>query len=329
MFLLAREAGASADLAQLIAIGLAITAPIGPYALLIFPEIPAALLLIYAVRRLAATVNTLPQWFATSAAIGFLPWLHQRFAPSAAVLAVWLLVRTWQSRSRRWNWLGLAPVVVGGVALILYNEWLYGIPVESGHDHAGFSGLAGTVNGAMGLLLDAQWGLWIIAPITLLALAAVPWWYQRSPRVVAVVITTIAPYLIVISAYKVWWGEWGPAARYLVPIVPLAAGPLAAYLGRANVIGRVIAACVWGFGMILSLIGYVDPQRFYHQPDGINHLYIHLGNALHVHVARWLVAFQPYSQSPFPERLWISLSAILLLILVFSAMKKTHHIPDV
>jgi hypothetical protein len=54
MFMLAREAGATGEVAALVALGLAIAMPIAPYATLIFPEIPAALLIVYAVRRLSA-----------------------------------------------------------------------------------------------------------------------------------------------------------------------------------------------------------------------------------------------------------------------------------
>ena len=323
MYLLARESGAAPELALLIAIGLAITMPLGPYAFLIFPEIPAALLLIYAIRRLGATANTPLQWLVAGSAIGFLPWLHQRFGLTAAILTAWMFLRAWQNPSRRLVAVGLAPVAAGGIALLLYNHWLYHSLIENTHDHAGFNHLAGTVNGAMGLLLDAQWGLWMVAPITLIALAAVPRWYQRAPRLVVVAISAVVPYFALVAAYKVWWGEWGPAARYLVPVVPFAAGSLAAYLQRANVIGRCLTAAVWGFGLILSLIGYVNPQRFYDQPDGINHLYAQLGRVLHLHPERWLVAFEPYALAPFPERLGISLLALTLLLVVILAVNST------
>lgn len=96
MFLLSREARATNELAALIAVGLAIAMPIAPYATLIFPEIPAALLVIYAVRRLSANHNNLAQWLATGAAVGFLPWLHQRFAVVSVVFAI-AIAAHWQS----------------------------------------------------------------------------------------------------------------------------------------------------------------------------------------------------------------------------------------
>jgi len=314
MYLLAREAGAATELAQLIAVGLTIALPIGPYATLIFPEVPAGLLLVYAVRRVAAATNAPWQWLAAGAAIGFLPWLHQRFAPTAAILALLVAIRIVQSRAYRSMVLALIPIALGGVSLLLYNQWLYDQPLQRAEDHAGFSGFTGTVNGAMGLLLDAQWGLLVAAPVMLLALAAVPRWYEASSRTVIVAAAAVAPYLMVVAAYRVWWGEWGPSARYLVPVVPFAAGALAAWLTRAGRSGRIVAGTLWAVGMVITLVGYLNPQRFYHHPNGVNNLYRRLGDLIGVDLETALVAFQPYAQSSFSARFWISLFTLSLLV---------------
>jgi type II secretory pathway component PulM len=58
-----------------------------------------------------------------------------------------------------------------------------------------------------------------------------------------------------------------------------------------------------------------NPQRFYHQPDGYNHLVGRLGDALHVHVAQHLVAYQPYALSPREDRVFAGLVALAALLL--------------
>ena len=315
MYLLARETRAPPPLAVLVALGLAVAMPVGPYATLIFPEVPAALLLLYAVRRLSAPAdsNVLSQCVATGAAIGFLPWLHQRFGPTAFVLAAVMLIR-WTGRLP-WPRLaaGLAPVGVGGLGIVLYNIWLYGQPTQSTADHAGFSGPAGTLNGAFGLLLDAQWGAFVAAPVLLLAVAALPWWFRTAPRAATIAALAAAPYLVVIAVYRVWWGEWGPPARYLAPLVPLAAGPLASWLARASLGGRALAAAAWLVGMALTLVGYANPQRFYHQPDGRNNLVAWVGNVANIDLAGRLVAFQPYAVAPRDERVAAGVLIVALL----------------
>jgi hypothetical protein len=315
MFLLARESGAAANLATVLALALVIAMPIGPYAALIFPEIPAALLLLYAIRRAAAPSNVWWQWLLAGLAIGYLPWLHQRFAPTAVVLTAFVLYRLVERPSWSAILASLTPIAVGGLSLLAYNQWLYGIPLQPVEDHAGFNRLNGTLNGGFGMLLDAQWGLWIVAPVLLLALAASPRWVQRAPRLALIALAAAAPYLLLVAAYKVWWGEWGPPARYLVPIVPLAAGPLASWLAQASLRTRALTGALWAAGMALTLVGYADPQRFYHHPDGVNKLVTRLGELLGLDLARGLVAFQPYATAPFTARLWISLCALALLAL--------------
>jgi hypothetical protein len=93
----------------------------------------------------------------------------------------------------------------------------------------------------------------------------------------------------------------------------LAAGPLAAWLTRASVAGRVAAAALWSLGMLLTLIGLRDPQRFYHQPNGVNNLVERLDDLLHVDLAGRLVAFQPFALAPRHERIGVALLALAAL----------------
>ncbi len=313
MFMLARESGATRELAALLAAGLAIALPIAPYAALIFPEIPAALLIVYALRRLSTDCNSLVQWIATGTAVGFLPWLHQRFAVMSVVFTLAILIELWRNRSLQ-TASALAPVAIGGLSLLLYNQWLYGQPTQNTEDHAGFSGLAGTVNGAAGLLLDAQWGLLIAAPFLIFGIAALPHWFRHDRRRATLAIAATMPYLVVVAAYQVWWGEWGPPARYLVPIVPLLAAPLGAWIVRATRAQRLTVALLWGIGMLFTLVGFINPQRFYHHPDGVNKVYVELGRALGIDLAGPLTAFQPYAQDPFFSRLAWTCGTLLVLL---------------
>ncbi|MCX2727759.1 hypothetical protein OO015_09700 [Thermomicrobium sp. 4228-Ro] len=320
LYLLARETGAGPRLAAALALGTGLTMPIGPYALLIFPEVPAAFCLLYAVRRLAARENRWWQWLLTGSAIGFLPWLHQRFVFSAALLGVVALARAVAARWGRapvtdWPralW-AVGPALVGGLGIVGYDLWLYGQPYQNTSDHAGFSDLVGTLNGAGGLLLDAQWGLLVAAPVYLAALAAVSLWWARQPRLAGLVAAVALPYLVLVAAYRVWWGEWGPPARYLVPVAAFAVAPLASWLGQARPWARLVVAVLWGWGALLTTIGYLDPQRFYHHPDGVNKLYRTLDSWLGTAFAEWLVPFQPFAQAPASVRLAVSGLALGLL----------------
>ncbi len=320
LYLLAREAGAGPRLAAALALGTGLTLPIGPYALLIFPEVPAALCLLYAVRRLAARENRGWQWLVAGSAIGFLPWLHQRFVFSAAVLGAVALARAVAARLGRGSltdwpralW-AVGPALVGGLGIVGYNLWLYGQPYQNTADHAGFSDVVGTLNGAAGLLLDAQWGLLVAAPLYLAALAAVPFWWARQPRLAGLVTAVALPYLVLVAVYRVWWGDWVPPARYLVPVAGFAVAPLASWLSQARRWAFVVTGVLWSWGALLTMVGYLDPQRFYHHPDGVNKLYRTVDDWLGTHLAAWLVAFQPFAQAPASVRLAVSSLALGLL----------------
>lgn len=315
MYLLSRDTGLGIRQAQLLALAFAVAMPLGPYALLLFPEIPAAFMLIYAVRRIAASTNSEWQYLLAGLCIGALPWLHQRFAVTSAVLGVMLLVTLVTRRDFRAAVLGLTPIAVLGSTLIAYNVWLYGGPVQPAADHAGFHGPRETANAVAGLLLDAQWGLLVAAPVSLIALAALPHWLRRQPTSAAITIAAIFPYLATVASYSVWWGEWGPAARYLVPIFPFAVAPLAAWLATGQRTSVVVTSILWAIGMALTIIGYVTPKRFYHHPDGINNLYSRIDEFAGTALSDLLVPFQPYVQAPAAERFWISIAAFLAFLL--------------
>lgn len=321
LFWLAREVGASPRLAALLALGLGLVMPIGPYALLLFPEVPAALCFVYAVRRASERANRWWQWLLAGGAIGFLPWLHQRFLISAALLGAVILGRAVAARAGRgWGadwpgalW-GVLPALVGGLGILGFDLWLYGKPYQNPADHAGFAGPLGTLNGAFGLLLDAQWGLLIAAPVFLVALATLHWWAARQPQRFWLTVGVVAPYFGLVAAYRVWWGEWGPPARYLVPVAGFAVAPLACWLATARPWQWLIAGLAWSWGALLSVVGYLDPQRFYHHPDGVNKLYRTLDSWLGTQLAERLVPFQPYAAAPPEERLRAALLTVIALL---------------
>jgi uncharacterized membrane protein YedE/YeeE len=87
MALLAVEVGASVVKAMFFALVLGAISPLFSYSFLIFPEMPAALLTIYAFRYARRTGN-LFRLVTVGSAIGVLPWMQPRLAPIAAGLLV-------------------------------------------------------------------------------------------------------------------------------------------------------------------------------------------------------------------------------------------------
>src|SRR5205807_1469063 len=114
---------------------LAFAAPLLTYAELIFPEIPAALLIVYAYRHLRAwhTANPAQRWL-VALCVAFLPWLHPRFLLVAAALACFLVVAlraAYPAMLRRSAALATLsalalPICISAAFYLAYNSYVYG-----------------------------------------------------------------------------------------------------------------------------------------------------------------------------------------------------------
>lgn len=316
--LLARRYGHGWLGAVALGIPLVFANPLMSYAYLIFPEIFAALAIIYAYRRSREPVNTGWQWFGVGLALATLPWLHARFIPAviglvAILLAGWLRETSWRRRLA-----ALLPPLIAAGALLTYYLAIYGQPFPSTQDHAGFNTPPEIVNAAFGLFLDEQWGLLIHAPIYLLtAVGLGVLWRTRRTDLLALLAVAL-PYLALVAFYRVWWGEWGPAARYLAPLAPLAIVPLAAWAVRVR---RPVAITAIGLLALpgLAIMGgfLAAPQLMYNQPDGFNALFSSWAAGCGEVWPKILPSFQPYALSPLTVRVLWSLWLAVLVFLLF------------
>ncbi len=271
-------------------LALSFTNPLGSYAPLIFPAIPAALFTVYAFRQIRnGLVPADPRRTALAAlCIGALPWLNAQLIPVAAglfIYAVGSVLPTAQPASenarpagRLTGWLRiwapfLGPLVVLGIVYLSYYYFLYSSFVPNWQDHAGSSDLAGTFVGLVGSLLDQQWGLLIHAPLLLLSFSGLLVLARRDRRDLAWLAVIALPYLLLIINYKQWWGEWCPPARYLAPLIPLLALPLAKAVGALRsrpfaITFAVLSALSYGvMGAFAN-----KPSLMYNHPVGRSNL---------------------------------------------------------
>ncbi len=278
IYLLAREATGKMTNSLLTWMAFAFTVPLMPYSYLIFPELPAALLVIYAFRRIRLWQNNPLQTTAVSLSIAFLPWLHYRFVPLSVALIIYYIYQTYrQSKLKQdTHWLRDAlmlgaPIVISAGLLMAFFYHRYGQVTPNPADHAGSNDLEGTLRGLAGLLLDEQWGLFVYAPVYILAIVgliimAVRRQWRKDLLWLGVV---FVPYYGIIANYAQWWGEWCPPARYMASVLPLLALPFAVSLDR---IKSALYDLIYGLLLAVSVLvmaGFLyQPQWMYHQPDG-------------------------------------------------------------
>jgi hypothetical protein len=322
IYLLARTATARRRALILTAILMA-SIPLASYAFLIFPEMPAALMLTYAVRRLLAPANTRWQWLLVGLSAGYLPWLHARFIPVVAGLAVIFVWRHLRAARHEGLW-AIIPAGVLGLLFETYSLVFYHYPIPNRQDHAGWSTGPGILNGFIGSLIDAQWGLFIVAPLYILATAALILFLRARWRDGTALLLVLVPYAVTISAYKVWWGEWGPAARYWTAALPLLALPLAWWWEEAARVrpraAAILLGCVSAWGFVWTLGWLRQPQWLYNQPDGTNNLLVHWLGGFGERFAQLLPAYEFYAASPVSLRILWGLAILLVVVAAVSEM---------
>ncbi len=232
--------------------------------------------------------------------LGLLPWLHSLYLLLSIMLfAYWLSGGRAAGLRANWHYLrtrnlqqhslaglifppgwsvgalvGLfAPLAVLGTLLITYYQYFYGTIRPNLQDHAGFAPLSELPLALLGLLFDQKYGLLIYAPVYMLALsglwlllhrnqAAIENSARRSDLIWLAVVAL--PYVLVIASYNQWWGEWGPPARYLMPVLPLLAVPLALALAElSGLIFKLITATVAAWSLLVAVLFMYNPHLMY------------------------------------------------------------------
>jgi hypothetical protein len=245
----------------------AFSPPLLGNAFLVFPEVPALLVVCLTLWSAFGAGRDRSWTIAVcAAAMGLLPWLHRKFAPFAIGL---LFVLLWERRRE----LAAAPARLAAgllafalpVAACLVDAWLQWGTIMGPIAREG-SPLSWRAfpSGALALLLDREYGLLIWAPIYVAAFVA--WWHMRH----ATWTLLVPAFLLYLpsAANLIWWGGFAPAARFLVPLVPLFAFVLAPALTRPAFVRALAVLCVPQ--LVISAIGWQRPRFLWPRDDGTN-----------------------------------------------------------
>jgi len=181
---------------------------------------------------------------------------------------------------RWWRWLvrawgpGLAfvvPLVLGALVVAGYNWLRYGHPFQTGyHPLETFS--TPFLTGLVGLLFSPGKGLFLYAPVLVLAVVACPTFFRRHRAEALMVGGVLAAHLLLYSPWFVWHGGhcWGP--RFLVPTLPflaLALAPAVAWAAWSRWGLALLSALALLSGTVQALGLAVSFDRFFETMDSL------------------------------------------------------------
>ena len=285
-----------------------------------YPEVPGALLVAVALRALLPNTLGTASFVRLALVVSLLPWFHLRYIPIATVIATWGLIR-WvfpggsgprpdrkvvHGSTRNWTGaiLGTLIVAVAGGSLITLDMRLFGgIPAVNDYGSVSLSNIPA---GALGLLLDRQYGLLTYGPVYLLALyglLALPGqlgWVRSAPM-----LTLLISYFAFIASFSFWFGAFSPPSRMLVPVMPIFVAGLAVALHRWHGWRMTIAAIALAladWAIIAQLIAV--PRLRYNYWDGKSVLLAYLSQVWETDITQVLPTFVVPEQASYAWAAW-------------------------
>ncbi len=242
--------------AALLVVAAGVSPPIVSHSFLVFPEVLAlfvtCLVVWFSLSPLCSRDRTVLMWIACG--LGMLPWTHHKYLLYAFGLAFALVWMRWTMlRTLSWGDWALAVALFGLPQLALHlwtwREWgtLSGALTASDVPLS----LAVLKIGSIGLWMDRQSGLLSYAPLYWVVPAC---WLLTARRTWPLLVPATLLYLPAAAFTHGWWAGFSPAARYIVPLMPVFLVVIADALRhpaiRISVVGllipqAVIDAVVW------------------------------------------------------------------------------------
>lgn len=267
-----RRFGVSPPIAVGVTAAFSLTAPLAAYGVQVYPELPAALVVIVAVAALTGPFDRRGQVVFALAVVA-LPWLAVKYAPVGLALVALAAVRLWRERRPR-------PVValgtvflLAGVVFLAVHRLVYGgWTVYAAGDHFTETGevsvigvqpdYLGRTQRLLGLLVDRSFGLAVWAPVLLVAVVALGALVRRRPPDWLVLVAPLAAGWATATWVALTMHGWWWPGRQVVVVVPLLVVATAWWLERhRRAVGPFVVAAVLGVVTWAWLVAEVRTER--------------------------------------------------------------------
>ncbi|MDO8690483.1 MAG: hypothetical protein Q7R39_10830 [Dehalococcoidia bacterium] len=274
MYSLCRRYARKKGVAMMAWAPLALSIPLFPYSSLIYPEVPAALIILTAWILAFEFESQRPRhFFAVALLVGALPWFHVKYLAASLAILVVCVIKHRRAIFEARNLIPMGIPIASSLALLaVFFNYVYGSPSPFAPYAAPVVGFHPETfgDGMAGLWLDQEFGLLTHSPVYLFGLLGVGKlvWDRKYGLVIALAVVFGSVYLPS-AAHGSWWAGQSFPVRFFLPVLPVLSIPTAYLLS-----GTRTKPVFIGFGALaaisitVAMFGVVNPRLLLDDANG-------------------------------------------------------------
>lgn len=153
---------------------------------------------------------------------------------------------------------GISSFITGAL-YPLYNFIRFGNPLDTGYGEHVSYWTTPFLKGAYGLLFSNGRGLFIYAPLIILAIAGMTRAFKKNRDVTLFGISSTLLFVAFYAKWYMWEGGWCWGPRYLIPLLPVILMPAIHLFGKENIspLMRIVKLLIIPVSFLISLSGII------------------------------------------------------------------------